>query len=141
MFLTIYYTLSQSLICVLQVSYCSGLRHFTVHSYLRKRSRLSCIFKPRRSQKDICFLASSPEEAIQWVSGFADQQCFVKFLPHPMVSSKKSSDLLAGIPLFDQPPIKCKSPPRVLVILNPRSGHGRSSKVFHGKVEPIFEVC
>lgn len=126
---------------VISVSYSSGLRHFTVHSYPRKRSRLSCIFKPQRSQKDLCFLASSPDEAIQWVSGFADQQCFVKCLPHPMVSSKKSSDLLASIPLYDQPPIKCKSPPRVLVILNPRSGHGRSSKVFHGKVEPIFQLA
>lgn len=111
-----------------------------MHSYLRTRSRLSCIFKPHRSQKDFVFLASSLEEAIQWVSGFADQQCFVKWLPHPMVSSKKPTDLLANIPLYDSPPIKCKSPPRVLVILNPRSGHGRSSKVFHGKVQPIFEV-
>ncbi|ONK80337.1 uncharacterized protein A4U43_C01F16580 [Asparagus officinalis] len=126
---------------VISVSYSSGVRHFTVHSYIHRKSRLPCIFKPQRSQKDFCFLASSLEEAIQWVSGFADQQCFVKCLPHPMASSKKSSDLLASIPFFDQQPIKCKSPPRVLVILNPRSGHGRSTKVFHGKVEPIFELA
>ncbi|KAJ6797284.1 sphingoid long-chain bases kinase 1-like [Iris pallida] len=129
---------------VISVSYSAGLRHFTVHSYpLRKRScGLSCLIKPQRSQKDFCFLASSPEEAIQWVTGFAEQQCFVKCLPHPMVSSKKqASDLVPNIPLFDQQYIKCKAPPKVLVILNPRSGHGRSTKVFHGKVEPIFELA
>lgn len=86
-------------------------------------------------------MASSVEEALQWVVGFADQQCFVNCLPHPMASSKKqaSSELLPT----DTPPellFRCKSPPKMLVILNPRSGRGRSTKVFHGIVEPIFKV-
>lgn len=113
-----------------------------MHSYpIRKRPHgLSCFLKPQRRQKDFRFLASSSDEALQWVGGFADQQCFVNCLPHPLGSSKKlGSDTVASC----FPPehyIKCKSPPRILVILNPRSGHGRSSKVFHGKVEPIFKV-
>lgn len=129
---------------VISVSYNNGLRHFTVHSYPFKRGScgLSCFIKPRRTRKDYRFLASSTEEAIQWVGGFADQQCFVNCLPHPLVSSKKqaSSELF----LTDTPPeliFRCKSPPRMLVILNPRSGHGRSSKVFHGIVEPIFKLA
>ena len=103
---------------------------------------LSCFVKPKRSCRDYRFLASSVEEALQWVGGLADQHCYVHCLPHPLVSSKKqaSSELLP----VDTPPellFKCKSPPRMLVILNPRSGRGRSSKVFHGIVEPIFKVC
>lgn len=129
---------------VVSVSYNTGLRYFNVHAYpLSKRSGgLSCIFKPNRCRKDFRFLASSSEEAIQWVSGFADLQFFVKCSPHPMSSSRKKSakDLVGSDPLFGEPYIKCKSPPRIFVILNPRSGHGRSSKVFHGKVQPIFEV-
>ncbi|PIA35030.1 hypothetical protein AQUCO_03700342v1 [Aquilegia coerulea] len=127
---------------VISVSYNVGLRHFTVHSYpIRKGSCLSCFMNPRRNRKDLRFLASSPEEALHWVSGFADQQCYVNCLPHPLVSSKKqASDIVAS----DFPPeqlIKCKTPPKMLVILNPRSGRGRSSKVFHGKVEPIFKLA
>lgn len=97
--------------------------------------------KPRRSRKDFRFLASTIDDAVQWVGGFADQQCYVNCLPHPLLSSKKqaSSELLP----IDTPPeliFKCKSPPKMLVILNPRSGRGRSSKVFHSIVEPIFKV-
>lgn len=122
----------------LQVSYNVGVRHFTIHTYpLKKAPRgLSCFMKIGRSRKDIRFLASSPEEAHQWVSGFADQQCFVNCLPHPL---KQASDMVASDLLSDSH-VKCKSPPKVLVILNPRSGRGRSSKVFHGMVEPIFKV-
>lgn len=102
---------------------------------------LSCFIKSRRSRKDFRFVASNVEEALQWVGGFADQQCFVNCLPHPLGSSKKqaSQELLRT----DMPPeliFRCKTPPRMLVILNPRSGRGRSSKVFHGIVEPIFKV-
>ncbi|XP_010941093.1 sphingoid long-chain bases kinase 1 isoform X2 [Elaeis guineensis] len=128
---------------VISVSYNAGLRHFTVHSYpLRKRScGLSCFSKPCRNQMDYRFLASNSEEAIQWVSSFANQQCFVNCLPHPMLSSQKqSSNIVARNPLYDLPHFKSRTPPKVLVILNPRSGHGRSSRVFHGEVEPIFKV-
>lgn len=114
-----------------------------MHSYPMKKGScsLSCFMKSGRTRKDFRFLASTPEEAHQWVSGFADQNCFVNCLPHPLVSSKKqASDLITSdFPL--EPLIKCKSPPRMLVILNPRSGRGRSSKVFHRLVEPIFKVC
>lgn len=95
--------------------------------------------KSGRSRKDFCFLASTPDEASQWVTGFADQHCFVNCSPHPMVSSKnQDSEILASD--FSYTHIKSKSPPRMLVILNPRSGRGRSSKVFHNLVEPIFKV-
>ncbi|WCJ38947.1 long-chain base (LCB) kinase 1 [Euphorbia peplus] len=129
---------------IISVSYNIGLRHFTVHSYPLKKGScgLSCFIKPKRSRKDYRFLASSVEDALQWVGGFADQHCYVNILPHPMVSSKKqaSSELIPT----DTPPellFKCKNPPKMLVILNPRSGRGRSSKVFHGIVEPIFKLA
>lgn len=126
-----------------QVSYTACFRHFTVHAYpLRRRScGFSCFVKPQRYQKDFCFVASNPEEAGKWVQGFADLQCYINCLPHPIVSCKKqSTNVVASEPLYAIPYVKCKSPPRILVILNPRSGHGRSSKVFHNKVEPIFKV-
>nr|BAD86587.1 sphingosine kinase [Lotus japonicus] len=129
---------------VISVSYNVGFRHFTVHSYPMNKAScgLSCFIKSRRSRKDFRFVASNVEEALQWVGGFADQQCFVNCLPHPLGSSKKqaSQELLRT----DMPPeliFRCKTPPRMLVILNPRSGRGRSSKVFHGIVEPIFKLA
>ncbi|XP_078447810.1 long-chain base (LCB) kinase 1 [Wolffia australiana] len=127
---------------VISVSYCSGLRHFTVHAYpLRRRSAgLLWFLKPQRRQKDFRFLAASLEDARKWVTGFADQQCFVKLLPHPMESSKLGPDDFSNDPFFEYH-IRSKSPQKVLVILNPRSGHGRSSKVFHSLVEPIFKLA
>lgn len=128
---------------VISVSYNVGVRHFTVHSYPIKKAScgLSCFIKTKRSRKDFRFLASSSEEALQWVCGFADQQCFVNCLPHPLASSKKQTlELVAN----DSPPelrVRCKSPPKMLVILNPQSGRGRSSKVFHNLVEPIFKLA
>lgn len=127
---------------VISVSYNYGLRHFIVHSYPVKKPSysLSCFLKSGRSRKDFCFLASTPDEAFQWVTGFADQHCFVNCSPHPFVSSKKQdSEILATD--FSYTHIKSKSPPRMLVILNPRSGRGRSSKVFHNLVEPIFKLA
>ncbi|KAI4358077.1 hypothetical protein L6164_001980 [Bauhinia variegata] len=129
---------------VISVSYNVGLRHFTVHSYPLKKAScgLSCFMKSRRTRKDFRFLASSKEEAIQWVCGFAEQQCYVNCLPHPLVSSKKQAS--SELHPTDTPPellVRCKSPPKMLVILNPRSGRGRSSKVFHGIVEPIFKLA
>ncbi|KAD5803576.1 hypothetical protein R6Q59_024135 [Mikania micrantha] len=127
---------------VISVSYNYGLRHFIVHSYpvIKPSYSLSCFLKSGRSRKDFCFLASTSDEAFQWVTGFADQHCFVNFSPHPLVSSKKlDSEIFATD--FSYSHIKSKSPPRMLVILNPRSGRGRSSKVFHNLVEPIFKLA
>ncbi|KAH1040247.1 hypothetical protein J1N35_041990 [Gossypium stocksii] len=129
---------------VVSVSYNVGVRHFIVHSYPLKKGSygLSCFIKPKRSRKDLYFEASSVEEAVQWVAGFADQQCSINCLPQPLVSSRKqgSSELFP----IDTPPellFRCKNPPKMLVILNPRSGHGRSSKVFHGIAEPILKLA
>ncbi|KAJ8446359.1 hypothetical protein Cgig2_019252 [Carnegiea gigantea] len=128
---------------VISVSYNCGLRHFTIHSYPIKNRGciLSCLIKPRRCRKDFRFLAANPEEALQWVNGFADQQCYVNCLPHPLVSSKKQATDFVPSDFSFEAHIRCKSPPKVLVILNPRSGRGRSSKVFHGMVEPIFKLA
>ncbi|PPD66197.1 hypothetical protein GOBAR_DD36927 [Gossypium barbadense] len=129
---------------VVSVSYNVGVRHFIVHSYPLKKGSygLSCFIKPKRSRKDFYFEASSVEEAVQWLAGFADQQCSINCLPQPLVSSRKqgSSELFP----IDTPPellFRCKNPPKMLVILNPRSGHGRSSKVFHGIAEPILKLA
>ncbi|KAI5439714.1 hypothetical protein KIW84_025185 [Lathyrus oleraceus] len=112
---------------VISVSYHAGLKYFTVHSYPMKKAScgLSCSIKSRRSRKDFRFVATTIEEAIQWVGGFADQHCFINCLPHPLVSSKKqaSSELFQT----DTPPellFRCKTPPKMLVILNP---HGQRS--------------
>ncbi|XP_062226293.1 sphingoid long-chain bases kinase 1-like isoform X2 [Phragmites australis] len=124
---------------VISVSYNSGVKHFTVHAYPTKKSLFG---KTRRVQKDFCFIASTLDEAIQWVACFAEQNIYVNLPPHPSTSCiKQDSDAPLSESLFDQPPIKRKSPQRVLVILNPRSGHGRSSKVFHEKAEPIFKLA
>ncbi|KAJ3706612.1 hypothetical protein LUZ61_010317 [Rhynchospora tenuis] len=130
---------------VVSVTYSNGLRHFTVHAYpSKKKSFALCCFnrKSERIQKDFRFLATTSDEAVQWVSGFAEQHCFVNLQPHPLVSSKKQpSDFVINESIFDQPAIKRRSTPRILVILNPRSGHGRSSKVFHNKIEPMFKLA
>ncbi|KAK6121501.1 hypothetical protein DH2020_044761 [Rehmannia glutinosa] len=123
-----------------QLSCCVGLRHFTVHSYPFKKASCGLFMKSGRSRKDFRFFASTSEDAVLWVNAFADQQCYVNCLPHPMASKKQSSDLIFN----EFPPesyIRCKSPPKMLVVLNPRSGRGRSSKVFHGLVEPIFKLA
>ncbi|KAL2491795.1 Sphingoid long-chain bases kinase 1 [Abeliophyllum distichum] len=121
---------------VISVSYCVGVRHFTVHAYPFRKG----FVKSGRSRKDYRFLASTSDYALQWVNSFADQQCYVNCLPHPMASKKQGSDLFFN----EFPPesyIRCKRPTKMLVILNPRSGRGRSSKVFHGMVEPIFKLA
>ncbi|KAK8955605.1 Sphingoid long-chain bases kinase 1 [Platanthera guangdongensis] len=129
---------------VISVSYTTGLHCFTVHSYpvIQRTHGLSCFLKPKRSRKDFHFCSSTSEEAIQWVKAFADQQCFVNCLPHPMVSKKEpASEVDDCKPLYDEPYIKCRTSPKVLIILNPRSGRGRSSKVFHVKAEPILKLA
>lgn len=85
-------------------------------------------------------MASTPEDALQWVSAFADQQCYVNLLPHPLGSSRKQETELATNTFPPESYIRCKTPPKMLVILNPRSGRGRSSKVFYSMAEPIFKV-
>ncbi|CAI9102804.1 OLC1v1001148C4 [Oldenlandia corymbosa var. corymbosa] len=123
---------------VISVSYYSGLRYFTVHSYpYKKVSGLSCFVKTGRSRKDFRFIAATSEEALHWVGAFADQQCYVNCLPHPL---KQASEMVSH-EFSTEFYIKCKSPPKMLVILNPRSGRGRSSKVFHGVVEPVFKLA
>lgn len=124
---------------VVSVSYNSGVKHFTLHAYSTKKSLFK---KTCRVQKDFCFIASTLDEAILWVTCFAEQSIYVNLLPRLGASSiNQDSENPLSESLFDQPPIKCKSPQRVLVILNPRSGHGRSSKVFHEKAEPIFKLA
>ncbi|XP_039018369.1 sphingoid long-chain bases kinase 1-like [Hibiscus syriacus] len=126
---------------VISVSYNVGVRHFTVYSYPLKKGAcgFSGFIKPKRSRKDFRLLASSVEEAIQWVGG---RTAYINCLPHPLVSSKKQAS--PEFFLMNTPPelvFRCKNPPKILVILNPRSGRGRSTKVFHGVVEPIFKLA
>nr|VDD27133.1 unnamed protein product [Brassica oleracea] len=125
---------------VVSLTYNVGLKHFTVHAYPIGKG---CFTKPKRSRKDFRFIAPTVEEAVQWVASFADQQCFINCLPHPLVSKKQGSSELFSVPI-DTPPelvFRCKSAPKMLVILNPRSGHGRSIKVFNDVVEPIFKLA
>ncbi|THF98509.1 hypothetical protein TEA_006004 [Camellia sinensis var. sinensis] len=82
-------------LCLEDVSYNVGIRHFTIHAYTVKKGScgLSCFMKTGRSRKDFRFLAFTSEEAVQWVTGFADQQCFVNCLPHPL---KQASEMVAS---------------------------------------------
>jgi hypothetical protein len=118
-----------------QVSYNSGAQHFTLHAYPAKSPFFG---KTHRVRTDFRFIASTLDEAILWVTCFAEQNIYINVLPHP--SAEQEADAPLGGVLFDYPPIKSRTPQRILVILNPRSGHGRSSKVFHDKAEPVFKV-
>ncbi|KAM0915419.1 hypothetical protein ACQ4PT_010831 [Festuca glaucescens] len=121
---------------VISVSYNSGAQHFTVHAYPAKSSSFG---KTHRVRTDFQFIASTLDEAILWVTCFAEQNIYINVLPHP--SAEQDTDAPLGGVLFDYPPIKSRTPQRILVILNPRSGHGRSSKVFHDKAEPVFKLA
>lgn len=124
---------------VISVSYNSGVQHFTLHAYPAKNSLFR---KTHRVQKDFRFIAPTLDEAILWVTCFAEQNIYINALPRPVTSGvKEDPDAPLGGVLFDHQPIKCRTPQRILVILNPRSGHGRSSKVFHDKAEPIFKLA
>ncbi|KAG0459274.1 hypothetical protein HPP92_022402 [Vanilla planifolia] len=129
---------------VISVSYTSCLSHFIVHScpIIQRSYGFSCVSKSHRSRRDLQFIASTLEEATRWVKAFADQQCYINCSSQPMVSKKNiTSDVDGTEPLFEEPQIKCRTPPKVLIILNPRSGCGRSSKVFHSKVETLFQLA
>lgn len=126
---------------VTSVSHSVGLSDFTIHSFpIQDHFVPFCFIKPQRMRKDFHFLASNPDEALQWVSSFADQQCYVNCFAQPHVSLKKlTSDVCEEN--LSEPYIRSKTPPRMLIILNPRSGHGRSTEVFYGMVEPIFKLA
>ncbi|XP_051144608.1 sphingoid long-chain bases kinase 1-like [Andrographis paniculata] len=125
---------------IVSLSCCVGVRHFTVHAYPLQKTGCGLFKKSGRVQKDFRFFSLTAEDAIQWVNAFADQQCYVNILPHPLASKKQNTDtMLNEFPAESY--IRCKRPPKMLVILNPRSGRGRSSKVFHGFVEPIFKLA
>lgn len=79
---------------VVSLSYCVGLRHFTVHSYPSRKGSRGLFVRSGRSRKDYRFLASNSEDALYWVNAFTDQHCFVNCLPHPMASKKQSSDTI-----------------------------------------------
>ncbi|KAG6499468.1 hypothetical protein ZIOFF_039256 [Zingiber officinale] len=90
---------------VISVSYTACFRHFTVHAYpLRRRScGLSCFVKPKRYKKDFCFVASNPEEAVRWVQSFADLQCYINCLPHPIVCVGLARELAFTVEISTYP--------------------------------------
>ena len=120
----------------LQVSYNDGTCQFTVHSFPISKSYWSYKMKSRK-QKDIQFLAPDIEEALKWIYAFESQRCFINHSPLlPMLSKKQGS----RIDVHDSPPSFYVG--RVmLVIINPRSGHGRALKIYSSEVEPILKVC
>ena len=120
----------------LQVSYNDGTCQFTVHSFPISKSYWSYKMKSRK-QKDIQFLAPDIEEALKWIYAFESQRCFINHSPLlPTLSKKQGS----RIDVHDSPPSFYVG--RVmLVIINPRSGHGRALKVYSSEVEPILKVC
>lgn len=118
-----------------QVSYNDGSCQFTVHSFPILKSLWSCKRKLRK-QKDLHFLAQDADEASKWIEGFESQQCFINHTPVAPESKRQSS----RIDTHDSPP-RSHAARVMLVIINPRSGHGRARKVFSSEVEPILKVC
>ncbi|KAE8720448.1 Sphingoid long-chain bases kinase 1 [Hibiscus syriacus] len=110
---------------VVSVSYNVGVRHFIVHSYPLKKGSygLSCFIKSKRRRKDNRFVASSVEEAVRWVVGFADQQCFINCLSQTLVSSVEQGSETFPV---DTPPellVRCKNPPKMLGIEIPMESY------------------
>ncbi|CAM6092065.1 unnamed protein product [Calypogeia fissa] len=126
---------------IVAVSCYNGSKRFTVHSYASVRTRWvpKAFGKSRRSRSDLHFYAAKPEEALGWVAAFAQQGCYINFLPNPN-PSKKGSAVEDGVSSA-KATVKCRAPPQMLVVLNPKSGRGLARKVFRKKVQPILELA
>ncbi|MFQ6636734.1 hypothetical protein Gotur_013908, partial [Gossypium turneri] len=109
----------------------------TSHRVSMLRTMVSQLVKHERIEttvaKGICRMVINGLGLVSGVYGFyilefmvIKYKKIINCLPHPLVSSKKQ----ASSELF---PID--APPELVF----RSGRGRSSKVFHGIVEPIFK--
>lgn len=92
--------------------------------------------KASRRRSDKHFTAPSEEEAANWANVFANH-CHVNVIK---VSPKERK----GTPVKEKDAVDvrivCKPGPVMLVVVNPRSGRGKASKVFRTKVKPVLEV-
>uniref|UniRef100_A0A7I4BN80 DAGKc domain-containing protein n=2 Tax=Physcomitrium patens TaxID=3218 RepID=A0A7I4BN80_PHYPA len=124
---------------IVAVSCHNGSERFTIHSYPLMHTRWvpSCLGEHRRRRNDLHFAAPSQEEAANWVNAFANY-CHVNFNKLPAKEQKGAS---VKEEVVMKVPIKCKPGPVMLVVLNPRSGKGKASKVFRTKVLPILELA
>lgn len=135
------------LLCVVltvpeQVSCYEDSQRITIHSYAFVRTRWvpETFGRARRCRTDLHFTASTVEEALGWVAAFAQQGCYIQFLPHPNSSKKGSASTETTTPSAAKEAVKCRASREMLVVLNPKSGRGRARKVFRSKVQPILEV-
>jgi hypothetical protein len=92
--------------------------------------------KSSRRRNDKHFTAPSEEEATNWANAFANH-CHVNIIK---VSPKERKGAPVKEKVAVDMKIVCKPGPMMLVVVNPRSGRGKASKVFQTKVKPILEV-
>ncbi|BBN18411.1 sphingosine kinase [Marchantia polymorpha subsp. ruderalis] len=128
---------------IVAVSCYEDSQRITIHSYAFVRTRWvpETFGRARRCRTDLHFTASTVEEALGWVAAFAQQGCYIQFLPHPNSSKKGSASTETTTPSAAKEAVKCRASREMLVVLNPKSGRGRARKVFRSKVQPILELA
>lgn len=124
---------------IVAVSCYTGSERFTVHSYPWTHTRwVPRVFgKSSRRRNDKHFTAPSEEEATNWANAFANH-CHVNIIK---VSPKERKGTPVKEKVAVDMKIVCKPGPMMLVVVNPRSGRGKASKVFQTKVKPILELA
>ncbi|XP_072968922.1 sphingoid long-chain bases kinase 1-like isoform X1 [Typha angustifolia] len=124
------------------VSYGAGSRHSTFNSCPSGR-RFRGVARILKSQgrKDFCVLTSTSGKANKWASVSRDRKGFAGSFRSLVRSTNRHVSNFVPNDLHDQSHSKFGNPKEVLVIINPHSGHGCSSEVFHRQVEPMFKLA
>ena len=131
-----------------QVSCCQHSCQLVIHAYPPHRPCWAppSLLRSTRVESSLRLVAPTLESAAQWVTAFARLSCFVNvqsdhIWPLERERGAKAHDLDpevgGGVPSLDFP-----HPPRrkVVVVLNPQSGHGKAVRIFQRIVRPILEV-
>ncbi|KAL3677372.1 hypothetical protein R1sor_027320 [Riccia sorocarpa] len=129
---------------IVAVSCYDDSERITVHSFaiLRTRWVPETFGRARRSRTDLHFTAATKEEALGWAAAFAHQGVHVNFLPNPITSKKGHTTSAASVPSRSaKEAVKSRPSPKMLVVLNPKSGRGRAGRVFRNKVQPVLELA
>ena len=98
-------------------------------------------------ESSLRLVAPSAESAWQWVAAFARLACFVNVQSAHIWPLERERGAKAGHAALDPevgggvPSILFPARRKVVVVLNPRSGHGKAVRIFHRKVRPILEVA
>ncbi|KAL2609148.1 hypothetical protein R1flu_027721 [Riccia fluitans] len=129
---------------IVAVSCYDDSQRITVHSFaiLRTRWVPETFGRTRRSRTDLHFTAATKEEALGWAAAFAHQGVHVNFLPNPNISKKGHTASATAAPSRPaKEAVTCRPSPKMLVVLNPKSGRGRAGRVFRSKVQPVLKLA